>query len=81
MRLWTGEWFYDLSEGTAWIDGVLGHGTETSSSVVIYDRILSTQGCSEIVPDSFTSSLDRDTRHLSVSCTINTIYGTGEVAT
>jgi hypothetical protein len=77
LRLWVGEWFYDLSEGTAWIDGVIGRNTE--ADIVIYERILSTTGCEQIMPDTFESSLDRDTRHLSVSCEIDTIYGTAQV--
>jgi hypothetical protein len=81
LMLWQGEWFYNLAEGTAWIDGVIGHGTDVSADAVIYDRILNTQGCSEIVPDTYNSQLDRDARHLTVACEIDTIYGATTVNT
>ena len=78
LLLFTGEWFLDLTEGMAWATRVLGKG-RTGYDTVIKARILGTQGVTGIVPGSYSSSVAG--RALSVSCTVNTLYGQAQVTT
>lgn len=71
LRLWMGEWFLDLTEGTPYPSDVLGSNTAATRDSAIRDRILSTPGVSGIV--SFSSELVG--RAWSVSAVLNTIYG------
>jgi hypothetical protein len=73
LRLMTGEWYLDTAEGTPYVGGVLGKYTEGGYDPVIRTRILETEGVLSL--DSYSSSLDRDARALSVAATITTIYG------
>lgn len=76
LRLARGEWFLDTTEGTPW-DKVLGKYTAGTYDAAIRQRILGTQGVRELV--AYSSSLNSETRALSVTATINTIYGTTTV--
>lgn len=73
LRLLRGEWFLDKTAGTPWSTEVLGKYTNSTYDAAIRQRILGTQGVVEIA--SYSSSVDTEKRHLSVSVTINTIYG------
>lgn len=73
LRLLTGEWFLDTSAGTAWQTRVLGRHTEGTHDAEIASRILGTPGVAGLA--AFSSSLDRDTRRLTITATIDTIYG------
>jgi hypothetical protein len=73
LLLKTGEWFLDTTEGTPYIEDILGAGTKATYDAAIQDRILTTIGVTEIL--DYSSSLDPTTRALSISCEINTIYG------
>jgi hypothetical protein len=77
LGLLTGEWFLDTTEGTPWRTDILGKYTQGAYDAVLKDRILETEGVQSI--DAYTSSLDRNTRTLSVTATISTIYGTATV--
>lgn len=79
LMLWTGEWYLDTSEGMEWQGGVLGTGTGLTADSVIRDRILNTDGVTGIVDGTYSSATNRDTRKLTVSCTIDTVYGTAQV--
>ena len=89
LALYTGEWFLDTTDGTPWRTEVLGKYTMAGYDAVIKDRILSTQiltsknviadAVTEIV--SYTSVFDPDARKLTVTVTINTIYGQTMTAT
>ncbi len=76
LRLGRGEWFLDKAEGTPW-DKVLGKYTSSTYDAAIRQRILGTQGVLEIA--AYSSTLNSETRALSVNVTINTIYGTTTV--
>lgn len=76
LGLWTGEWFLDVTEGTQWIDGILGHNTRATRDAVIRERILGTPGVRALL--SYSSSLV--SRRLSVTTTIDTIFGPATVA-
>lgn len=73
LRLWVGEWFANTADGTGWSTQVLGRGTDLLYEQMIRDRILDTQGVTEIV--DLTSQHDAATRKLSIQTTIDTIYG------
>lgn len=73
LRLLAGEWFLDLEEGTPYQTRVLGKQTPQSYDPLLRARILQTEGVREIA--SYTSAFDGETRRLTVSVSLNTIYG------
>lgn len=74
LLLWLGEWFLNIEEGTPFMQGILGKYSKTEADVTIQQRILGTQGLTDI--ENYESILDADNRALSVvQCDINTIYG------
>jgi len=77
LGLFTGDWFLDQSQGTAWRTNVLGKNTKSVYDMVLKERIAQTTGVVSI--DSYTSSLDPTTRRLSVQVTITTQYRTSSV--
>ncbi len=72
LHLWTGEWFLDQEEGTPYIGGVIGHGTQGTRDQVIKQRILDTPGVRSIL--EYSSSVD-GTRKMTVVARVDTIYG------
>lgn len=79
LELFTGQWFLDNTEGTPWRTDVLGKYTQDSYDSVIQARILDTQGVTQI--DAYSSTRNADTRVLSVSATISTVYGQTTITT
>lgn len=79
LRLFTGEWFIDTTDGTPWRTEVLGKYTKETYDAVIRDRILGTEGVQEIT--SYSSSFDGNSRVLNVAATISTVYGPAPIAT
>jgi hypothetical protein len=79
LRLWQGEWFLDVTEGTPWLQQILGKFAKTVYDFAIKTRVLGTTGVTSIA--SYSSTLDDVTRKLSVSMTINTQFGQTEIAT
>ena len=73
LKLWIGEWFADTSDGTGWSQAILGKHSKNLYELTLRQRVLETYGVTSI--ESFQSSLDSDTRRLTVSMTVNTIYG------
>lgn len=79
LKLWLNEWFLDVEEGTAWIQGVLGKQQQATYDNVLRERILDTEGVLSIV--SYESLLNTETRKLSVTVVLDTIYGeTNQIA-
>lgn len=74
LRLWTGEWFIDVTEGTPYMEAVLGTGKRQLIEPALRQRILGTQGVDSL--ESFELIIDPDTRAAFVAATVNTIYGT-----
>ena len=70
LLLWKSEWFLDTSDGTPYLQDILGHNT--NYDLEIQQRILDTPGVTEIA--SYSSSVD-SARGLHVQATINTVYG------
>lgn len=73
LRLWIGEWFLNIEEGTPYMLSVLGKHTQTEADVTLQDRILQTQGMVDI--EEFESEINAETRGMIVNAIINTIYG------
>lgn len=74
LELYTKEWFADILDGTPWRTDVLGKYTQGAYDTVLKQRVLGTPGVRQIL--DYTSALDGNTRRLSVSMTLDTIYGT-----
>jgi hypothetical protein len=73
LKLLAGEWFLDITEGTPYSTEVLGTGTRDTYDEAVRDRILGTEGVLEIT--GYSSTYSGETRNLTVSATISTIYG------
>lgn len=73
LLLWVGEWYLNIEEGTPYMQGILGKHDQELAEITLQDRITQVQGVTGI--ESFSASLDRETRRMSVSATINTLYG------
>lgn len=73
LRLTRGEWFLDTTVGLP-RDQVVGKNTQATADSAIRNCILGTQGVTEIT--AYESSLDANSRALSVTATLTTIYGT-----
>lgn len=73
LGLLRGEWFLDDTEGTPWLQEILGKGTNQTYDLVLQTRILQTTGVKSIA--EYQSDVDVVTRHLSVAGLVDTIYG------
>jgi hypothetical protein len=73
LRLLSGEWFLDLTEGTPYEGDVFGKHTRQSYDPIIRARILDTEGVTAIT--SYESAFDGNTRAITVTVTIDTEYG------
>jgi hypothetical protein len=77
LRLWTGEWFLDVEEGTPYMGGVLGVRTRATIEPSLRHRIAGTPGFSVFA--SFDLTLEPETRDFSLHCEVDTIYGPATV--
>lgn len=73
LELWLGEWFLDITEGTLWVQGVLGKHSLEQADVTIQNRALGTQGLTDL--KNYVSTLDPDSRGMTAQFDIDTIYG------
>ncbi len=73
LKLKTGEWFTDVTDGTPYADSILGEHKQLLYDLAIRSRILGTPGVTQIV--NYESTLDPETRKLKVSVTLDTEYG------
>jgi len=79
LKLWRGEWFIDLEDGTPYSQEILGKRQRGGSpDGAIKRRILQTEGVREIL--SYSSNFDGNTRRLKIDATIATIYGTAQIS-
>lgn len=79
LKLFQGEWFLDTSVGMPWMTDVIGFNTQSLYDTAIQNQILNTQGVTGI--ENYSSSLNMETRHLEISCTILTAFGFANIAT
>jgi len=77
LLLRTGEWFLDVTEGTPYEGSILGFGTDDTYDQAIKERILDTEGVTEIT--AYSSTLQN--RALTITATISTLYGQTTVTT
>lgn len=73
LLLMQGEWFLDVTEGTPFATEILGTGTKSLYDLAIQTRVLETNGMLDNGISDYESSLVD--RALSVTMTINTIFG------
>jgi len=77
FQLWYGTWFLDTTDGTPWIQSILGKQKKETYDLAIRTRILETSGVQSIT--SYSSSIDTSTRRVTFTATVQTIYGTTNV--
>lgn len=77
LRLWTGEWFIDTTEGTPYQQAALGTNKSKTIEPAIRSRILNTQNVTSI--ESFSLTIDPDNRVASISAVINTAFGSAQL--
>jgi hypothetical protein len=78
LRLWEGEWYISLDEGTPWWQSILAHKNIALATQVIRDRILGTPFAVSI--DNFSVSFNnvpagQDPRNFQVTGMLNTAFG------
>jgi hypothetical protein len=78
LRLYLGENFRDITDGTPWWESILGkEGTLSSKEAIIKNRIIRTDGVIRLV--GFSTDFDINTRAYSVKADILTQYGETEI--
>ena len=73
LELWSGEWYLDITDGTQYIQGVLGKHSQSMADTTIQNRVLATQNLTDI--SSFESTLNTVPRSYSVQMKIDTDFG------
>ena len=74
LKLFLGEYFRDISDGTSWFQDVLGKGQSLDvRDAVIKRRVLQTPGVSSIF--EFNSDFDIQSRKYSISMGVVTPFG------
>jgi len=78
LRLYLGEYFRDINDGTPWWESILGkEGTLSSKEAAIKNRIVRTDGVVRLV--SFSTDFDINTRVYTVNAGILTKFGVTEL--
>lgn len=74
LRLFLGEYFRDITDGTPWFEQILGKGTTLSArEAALRNRIVRTPGVVRLT--SFSTNFDLNTRTYSVTAGALTTYG------
>jgi hypothetical protein len=74
LNLWQGEWWLDLTEGTPWLQQILGKPRGPGSpDAAIRERILGTPYVTHIT--DYASTYEASTRRWLVSCKVFTTFG------
>lgn len=79
LSMQLGEWYLDRSDGMPYLTKVLGNTTTDEQTMAISDRVLGTQGVREI--DRYFANRDRDTRSLTITVDVSSIYGATTLTT
>jgi len=78
LKLFLGEYFRDVRDGTPWFQQILGKFENMNAvEAIIRNRIVRTQGVVRLL--AFGMDYDLPTRALSVSAQVLTIYGEQEI--
>lgn len=78
LRLFLGEYFRDIRDGTPWYEQILGKFTSLDAAeAALRNRIANTPGVIRLT--SFSTDFDINTRAYSVSAGILTQYGLDEI--
>lgn len=78
LKLFLGEYFRDITDGTPWFQQILGKFESLNAvEALLRNRIARTQGVVRLL--SFNLDYDINTRALSVSSTVLTVYGEADV--
>jgi hypothetical protein len=78
LRLFLGEYFRDVTDGTPWWESILGkNGTLSSKEAAIKSRIIRTDGVVRLT--SFSTDFNINTRVYTVTAGILTTYGETEI--
>src|SRR6185437_8418050 len=78
LRLWLGEWYLNLQDGTPYQTQILGRGTVGKYDQAIQNRIRQVPGVVSLL--SYSSSLDVTTRSLSINARVLTAFGATPVS-
>lgn len=74
LRLWLGEWFLNLNDGTPWLEGVFGYNSQDEADQTLIQTVLGIQGVQDLT--NWKSTVNPVTRaYVSVNATLDTIYG------
>lgn len=78
LKLWKGEWFLDVTDGTPYQQEILGQQPTGIQDAAIKQRILGTPGVTSLA--SYSSVFNGKNRMLTISATINTQYGQATIS-
>jgi hypothetical protein len=73
LCLWEGEWWLNTTEGTPWLQEVLGHAPSGAADAAIRARIAGTPYLTRIY--DYASFFDPTARTFTISCKIDTAFG------
>lgn len=79
LQLWQGQWFLDQTIGLPVFQQIIGFNTARFRDLAIQNTILNTPGVNNL--RNYASTLNNVTRKLTVTCTIDTIYGAVPITT
>ena len=80
LRLFLGEYFRDITDGTPWWEAILGkEGILSSKEAIIKNRIIRTDGVVSIL--GFETTFDLTTREYTIKTDILTKYGEIQLVT
>lgn len=68
LRLFFGEYWLDVTEGTAWFQSILGKAPQDLAELTLKQRILTAPGVVSIT--SFSFQADARERRITVDCTV-----------
>ena len=79
LKLWLGEWFVDTSDGTPYLQQILGERIGKSPDAAVKLRILGTPGVTAI--NTYSSSYNGQTRTFTVTANVQTQFGATSIVT
>lgn len=70
LRMFFGEYFLDISDGTPWFQSILGKKPQDTAEAVIKERIVTAPGVYALT--SFSFDMDRETRKITIRASVLT---------